>query len=75
MTLHLTCVFEVIILPNKKVIELFHHFFIQFLHIAEIGQKAHNIRTLIPLAPCISQTPTTFNLYFGRAKVGSISQQ
>ena len=37
-TLHLTCSFQDIKLPNKRVIALFHHFFLQFFHIAEIGQ-------------------------------------
>ena len=38
MTLHLSCAFNVIKLPNERVIVLFHYFFLQFLHIAEIGQ-------------------------------------
>ena len=39
MTLHLTCAFEVIKLNNERVITLFHHFFLQLLHIIEIEQK------------------------------------
>ena len=61
MTLHLTCAFEVIILPNESVIALFHHFFIQFEHIAEIGQNGHNTTTSRLPAPCISQILRTFN--------------
>ena len=45
MTLHITCAFQVIELYNERVIALFHHFFLQFLHILEIGQKAHYIPT------------------------------
>ena len=57
MTLHLNCAFEVIILRNKKIIiALFHHFFLQFVHIDEIRQKVHN-------------TTATFNLYSGGARV------
>ena len=70
MTLHLTCAFEVIKLPNERVIVVFHHFFLQFLYIVEIGQKAHNTTTSRPLVPCISQISTTFNLYSGRPRVG-----
>ena len=36
-----TCVFK-----SFSVID---HFFLQFLHIAEISKRAHNSRTLIPL--------------------------
>ena len=39
MLLHLICAFEVITSPNKRVITLFHHFFLQFRHIVEIDQK------------------------------------
>ena len=70
MTLHLTCAFEVIKLPNKRVIALFHHVFSQFLHIVEIGQKARNTTTSRPPVPCILQILTTFNLYSGRPRVG-----
>ena len=69
MTLHLVCAYEVIILPSKSY-STFHHFFLQFLHVAEIGQKAHNTRNLIPPILCISQLLTTFNLYSGRARMG-----
>ena len=34
MTLHLTCAFEVIKLPNERVLVVFHHFFLQFLYIS-----------------------------------------
>ena len=70
MTLHLTCAFEVIKLPNERVIAFFHHFFLQFLRIVEISQKAHNTTTSRPSAPCILQILTTFNLYSGRPRVG-----
>ena len=48
MTLHLTCAFEIIMLPDKNVKVLFHHFFLQF-----------HFTTLIPPVPCISQILTT----------------
>ena len=48
MTLHLTCAFEVIKLTNERVIALYHHFFLQFLHLIEIGQKVHNSTTSRP---------------------------
>ena len=70
MLLHLTCAFEVITLPNERVIALFHHFFLQFRHIVEIHQKAHNTTTSRPPVPCILQILTTFNLYSGRPRVG-----
>ena len=70
MLLHLTCAFEVITLPNERVLALFHHFFLQFLHIVEIDQKAHNTTTSRPPVPCILQILTTFNLYSGRPRVG-----
>ena len=70
MTLHLTCAFQVIKLPNERVISLIHHFFLQFLHIDEIGQKAHNTTTSRPPIPCILQILTTFNLYSGRPRMG-----
>ena len=54
------CAFEVIKLPNERVIALFHHFFLQFVPIAEIGQKAHNTTTSGPPVPCISQILTAF---------------
>ena len=38
MTLHLICAFQVIKLPNERVVALFHYFFLKFLHIAEIIQ-------------------------------------
>ena len=58
--------FEVIKLPNERVIGLFHHFFLQFLHMVEIGQKAHNTTISRTPVPCILQILTTFNLYSGR---------
>ena len=36
MTLHLTCAFEVVKLTNERVVTLFDHFFLQFLHVTEI---------------------------------------
>ena len=70
MLLHLSCAFEVITLPNERVIALFHHFFLQFRHIVEIDQKAHNITTSRPPVPCILQILAIFNLYSGRPRVG-----
>ena len=37
---------------------------------AEISEKMHNTRTLIPPVPCISQILTTINLYSGKARMG-----
>ena len=69
MASHLIYAFEVIILPNEKVLALFHHFSLQFPHIAEISKKSDNIRTLMPPVPCISRILTTFNFYSGRARM------
>ena len=66
MILGITGAFEVIMLPDKKVRALF----LTIFTIAEISQKVHNNRTLIPLIQCISQILTTFNLYSGRAMMG-----
>ena len=68
--IHLTCAFEVITLPNERVIALFHHFFLQFRHIVEIDLKAYNTTTSRPPAPCILQILATFNLYSGKPSVG-----
>ena len=70
MLLHLTCAFEVTTLPNERVTALFHHFFLQFRHIVEIDQKAHNTTMSRPPVPCILQILTTFNLYSGRPRMG-----
>ena len=70
MLLHLICAFEVITLPNERVIALFHHIFLQFRHIVEIDQKEHNTTTSRPPVPCILQILATFNLYSGRPRVG-----
>ena len=70
MTLHLTCAFELIMMPNKRVIAFFHHFFLQFVHIAEIGQTTHNTKTSRPPVPCISPIFTIFNLCSSRARMG-----
>ena len=67
MTLHLTCAFQVITLPNKRGIITF---FLQFLHIVEIDQKAHNTTTSRPPVPSSLQILTTFNLSSGRPRVG-----
>ena len=56
-------------LIKELYIALFHHFFLQFLHIFEIGQKAHNTTNSRPPVPCILQILTTFNLYSGRPRV------
>ena len=53
-----------------RMIALFHHLFLQFRHIVEIDQKAHNTATSRPPVPCILQILTTFNLYPGRPRVG-----
>ena len=70
MLLHQTCAFEVITLPNERVIALFHHFFLLFRHVVEIDQKAHNTTTSRPPVPCILQILTTFNLHSDRPRVG-----
>ena len=70
MTLHITCAFQVITLTDERVIALFHDFFLQFLHIVEIDQKAHNTITSRPPVSYILQILTTFNLYSGRPGVG-----
>ena len=49
---------------------LFHHFFLQFLHIVGIGQKAYNTSTSRPPVRSILQILRTFNLYSGRPKMG-----
>ena len=67
MLLHLTCAFEIITLPNERVIAPHHHFFLQFRHIVEINQKSHTLR---PPVPFILQILTNFNLYSGRPRVG-----
>ena len=66
-TLHLTCAFQVIKLPNERVIALFHHFFLQFLHISLKSVKQLNFKTPVL---CISQILTNFNLYSGRPRMG-----
>ena len=63
MTLHLTCAFQVITLPNERAVALFHHFFLQFLHIVEIDPKAHNTTTSTPTVQCILEILATFNLF------------
>ena len=70
MTLHPTCAFQAITSPNERVIALFHSFFLQFLHIAEIGQKDHNTTTSTPPVPYISQILTTSNFYSDRPMMG-----
>ena len=54
--------FLVIKLPNERVIALFHHIFLQFLHIAEISDNTTTSRTSVP---SILQILSTFNLYSG----------
>ena len=70
MILQLTSAFYVINLPNERVITLFHHFFLQFLHIVEIDQKTHNATTSRPPVPSILQILTTSNLYSVRPRMG-----
>ena len=70
MTLHLTYAFQFIKLPSERVIGLFDPLFLQFLHVVEIGQKAHNPTTSRPPVPSILQILTIFNLYSGRPRMG-----
>ena len=56
-------------LPNEGFIALLPHFFLQFVHMAEIGLKVHNTTTSRTPVPCISQILITFNLYFSRARM------
>ena len=60
MTLHLMCAFEVVTLPNKRAITLFHYFFLQIARIVEIHQKANNTTTSRTLVSCSSQKLATF---------------
>ena len=69
MTLRLTCAFKSLHRLMKEL-TLFHHFFLQFLHIIEIDQKAHNTTTSRPPVPSILQILTTFNFYSLRPRVG-----
>ena len=66
MILGITGAFEVIMLANKKVIALF----LTISTIAEISQKVHNTRTLIPPFQCMLKILTTSSLHSGRAMVG-----
>ena len=50
MILHLTFAFKVIIMPTKAVTTLFHHFFLQFLHIAENYKKCLTSQLQDPLS-------------------------
>ena len=70
MNLHLTSNFEVIILSDKRAMALFHHFFLQFVHIIEICQKAYYTTTSRPPAPRNSQILKTFKLYSVKARMG-----
>ena len=65
MILGITGAFEVVMLPNKNVRALF----LTISTIAEISQKVHNTKTLIPPVQCMSEILTTFNLYSGKAMV------
>ena len=69
MLLHLIYAFEVITLPNQRVLALFHNIFLQFRHIVEIDEKVHNTTTSRLPVPCILQILATFNLYSGRSRV------
>ena len=67
MTLHLTCVLEVIKLNNElRVIALFHHNFYIFYNLL----KAHNTHNFKAPCPVHLKILTTFNLYSGRPRVG-----
>ena len=70
MTSHLTCALQVIKLPNERVLALFHHSFLQFLHMVEIGQKVHNTTNSRQPVSCILQILTIFTLYSGRPGTG-----
>ena len=70
MTFHLTRAFEVIKLSNVRVIALFHHFFLQFVHVTEISQKVHSATASRPPVLCILQILTTVDLYSDRAMMG-----
>ena len=66
MILGITCAFEAIMLPDKKVRSLL----LTISTITEIRQKVHFTRTLITPVQCMSHILTTFNMYSGRAMVG-----
>ena len=53
----------------KELLHFFIIIFLQFLHIVEIGQKAHDTKTSRPPVPCVLQILTTFNLYSDRPRV------
>ena len=57
-------------MPNERVIALFRHFFLEFVHIIEISKKTHNTTTSRPPVLSILQILTTFNLYSGRPRMG-----
>ena len=44
------------------------YIFLQFLHVIEIDQKAHNTTTSRPPVVCILQILRTFQLYSGRPR-------
>ena len=56
-----------------KRLTLFHPFFLQFVRIAEIGQKVNNTTTSRPPVPYILQILTTFNLYSGKPRVSLLA--
>ena len=57
ITLHITCAFQVIKLPNERVIALF----ITFSYNFYISLNRSNTTTSRPPVPCISQILTTLN--------------
>ena len=75
MTSYLTCGFQVIKLPNERVIALFHHFLLQFLHVTEISGKAHNTTTSRPPVSCISQILTIILVDLGWIYKSTISKR
>ena len=55
------CSYEPVLLKSLNcLMKELYHIFLQFLHIVEIGQKAHNTTTSRPPVSCILQILTTF---------------
>ena len=65
-----SCVFEVIILPNKKVVTLFFLLCLAISTYCWNCPKMHDAGTLTHPVPSMSQILTTFNLYPGGARIG-----
>ena len=73
MTSHLICTSEIIKSPNKAVLALFHHFFLQTVHIAEIRRKVHETKTSKLPVPCISQILKISKFYSGKAGISILA--